>query len=130
MHGRFLLDTNIAIGLLEGDAAITTRLNPLTPLYLPSIAVGELFFGAYRSGRVQRNLERVVLLTQELPVLACDLETADRYGALKQELRKKGRPVPDNDIWVAAISQQHNLTLITRDRHFREFASLQADFWS
>jgi tRNA(fMet)-specific endonuclease VapC len=98
-------------------------------LYLPSIAVGELFFGAYRSSRVQYNLERLVLLTRELPVLTCDLATADRYGILKHELRKKGRPVPDNDIWVAAISQRHRMTLITRDQHFLEFSSLKADIW-
>ena len=129
MNGRFLIDTNIAIGLLKGDEAITSRIDSQMRLYLPAVAVGELLFGAYRSGRVQQNLERVESLTRQLPVLSCDLATADEYGMLKHELRKKGRPVPDNDIWVAAISQQHKLTLITRDQHFREFGSLKADFW-
>jgi tRNA(fMet)-specific endonuclease VapC len=129
MNGRFLLDTNVVIGLMRGDDAVTSRLDPHVRLYLPSIVVGELFFGAYRSGRVQHNLERLKLLTRTLPVLACDPGTADRYGLLKHELRKKGRPVPENDIWVAAISQQHGLTLITRDQHFREFDSLSAEIW-
>jgi tRNA(fMet)-specific endonuclease VapC len=129
MNGRFLLDTNIVIGLMGGDEGITRRLDPHMRFYLPSIAVGELFFGAYRSGRVQHNIGRLQVLTRSLPVLVCDLGTADCYGILKHELRKKGRPVPDNDIWVAAISQQHKLTLITRDQHFREFGTLMADIW-
>jgi tRNA(fMet)-specific endonuclease VapC len=129
MNGRFLLDTNIVIGLLKGDQFLTRRVDPQMRLYLPSIVVGELFFGAYRSSRVRHNIERLQVLTRTLPVLPCDLGTADCYGTLKHELRKKGRPVPDNDIWVAAMSQQHRLTLITRDQHFREFESLTADIW-
>jgi len=129
MNGSFLLDTNIVIGILEGDAAITGRLYPQMRLYLPSIVMGELYFGAYRSGRVHHNLERLTMLSKAYPLLPCDLGTAETYGKLKDELRKKGRPVPDNDIWIAAVSQRQRLTLITRDQHFREFDSLSADIW-
>ena len=129
MNGSFLLDTNIVIGILEGDKAITHRLYPQMRLYLPSIVMGELFFGAYRSGRVRHNLERLRVLSKAYPVLPCDLGTAETYGRLKDELRRKGRPVPDNDIWIAAVTERHRLTLITRDRHFREFDSLAADIW-
>lgn len=129
MNGSFLLDTNIVIGILEGDKAITRKLYPQMRLYLTSIVMGELFFGAHRSGRVHHNLERLRLLSKAYPVLPCDLGTAETYGKLKDELRKKGRPVPDNDIWIAAVTERHQLTLITRDQHFREFDSLDTDIW-
>ncbi len=129
MNGRFLLDTDVLIGILEGDSSVTRRFVPSMILYLPVIAVGELFHGAFNSGRAQQNLDRVSAFAKTLPVLPCDLETAETYGRMKTELRKKSRPLPENDIWIAAISQQHQLTLITRDQHFREFGSLAADIW-
>jgi len=129
MHGAFLLDTNIVIGILEQDHSIVQRLDPSMALYLPVIAVGELFYGAFNSGRVRHNLERLEALAKALPVLSCDAGTAEKYGKLKTELRKKGRPLPDNDIWIAAISLQQQLTLITMDSHFLEFSSLSTQVW-
>jgi tRNA(fMet)-specific endonuclease VapC len=129
MNGRFLLDTNIVIGILEEDSLIAHRLDPSMAIYLAAIVMGELFYGACNSGRVQQNLQRLAALAKTLPVLPCDLETAETYGRMKTELRKKGRPLPDNDIWIAAISQQKHLTLITRDKHFMEFESLSAQIW-
>jgi len=128
-HGGFLLDTNIVIGILEQDASITNRLDPSAQLFLPCIAMGELFYGAHNSGRVQHNLARLGKLSKSFPVLPCDLGTADTYGKLKTALRKKGRPIPDNDIWIAAIAEQQRLTLLTRDIHFQEFATLSVQVW-
>ncbi len=125
MSGGFLLDTSIVIGVLERDTSITGRIDPARPLFLPCIVMGELFYGAHNSGRIHHNVERLVELAKVLPVLACDLGTAEVYGTLRTELRKKGRPIPDNDIWIAAISQQRQLTLISRDNHFQEFESLK-----
>jgi tRNA(fMet)-specific endonuclease VapC len=62
-------------------------------------------------------------------VLLPDVESARNYGAIRDELRRKGRPIPDNDIWVAAIARQHNLTLITRDTHFQEIEGLSIGSW-
>lgn len=124
MSGGFLLDTNVVIGILEKDTSITGRIDPARPLFLPCIVMGELFYGAHNSSRVKQNMQRLIALAKVLPVLDCDLQTAEIYGALKTELRKKGRPIPENDIWIAAISQQRQLTLISRDGHFQEFATL------
>lgn len=57
-------------------------------------------------------------------VLGCDLDTARHYGIIKQRLRRKGRPLPDNDIWIAAVARQHQLALATRDAHFGEIDEL------
>ena len=51
------------------------------------------------------------------------------YGTIKAALRKKGKPIPENDIWIAAIASQHNLTIVTRDKHFKEVDGLKIKKW-
>jgi tRNA(fMet)-specific endonuclease VapC len=62
-------------------------------------------------------------------VLPCDATTARLYGEIKASLRSKGRPIPENDIWNAAVAQQHGLSLVTRDEHFNNVAGLAAEAW-
>jgi tRNA(fMet)-specific endonuclease VapC len=64
-----------------------------------------------------------------LPVLLCDVDVAWRYGEVKKLLRDKGRPIPENDIWIAAIALKHDLTLATRDVHFGEVTGLKTAAW-
>ena len=94
-----------------------------------TVTVGELYYGARRSGRVKANMERVDEFAAESMVLSCDVETAKRYGEIKAQLRKRGRPIPENDIWVAALALQHDLTLVSRDEHFGQVQSLRAEAW-
>ena len=77
-----------------------------------------MYYGARKSGRIQQNLERIEEFVTNVTVIACDTDTARQYGDIKNRLRVKGRPLPENDIWIAAIAQEHNLTLVTRDNHF------------
>lgn len=53
-------------------------------------------------------------------ILPCDWQTAREYGRLKHYLRARGRPIPDNDIWIAAIAKCYGLILVSRDRDFQE----------
>jgi tRNA(fMet)-specific endonuclease VapC len=62
-------------------------------------------------------------------VLYIDEETTFSYGAIKTALRKKGKPIPENDIWIAAIVLRHNLTVVTRDKHFKEIDGLVIKHW-
>lgn len=62
-------------------------------------------------------------------ILACDAETARLYGEVKNSLRKKGHPIPENDIWIAATALQHGLILVSRDEHFAEVEGLRAEKW-
>ncbi len=62
-------------------------------------------------------------------ILSCDVETARQCGTLKDQLRKKGRPIPENDLWIAAITIQHNLTLATRDVHFGLIEEFKVETW-
>ena len=129
MNGSYLLDTNIVIALFARDAAVEDRLGLADSVYVPSIVLGELFYGAHKSTRVQANIRRIEELAARSAVLGCDADTARHYGRIKNELRRKGRPVPENDIWIAALSIQHNLKLVTRDAHFTDVGELAFENW-
>jgi tRNA(fMet)-specific endonuclease VapC len=98
-------------------------------VFIPSIAVGELFYGARKSSRVEENIRKIENFVGESAILSCDLETAKQYGIVKEFLRGKGRPIPENDIWIAALAIQHDLTLISRDSHFEGIDGLSIAVW-
>lgn len=116
--GSLLLDTNIVIALLAGEAAVVERVARAERVVLPSIVIGELYFGALRSAHAEANLRRVDELAASRAVLACTATTARRYGEVKNRQRQAGRPIPENDLWIAALALEHGLTLVTRDAHF------------
>ncbi len=128
-NGNYLLDTNIIIRLFTGDSAIQEKMLNGDNLFLPSPAIGELYYGAQKSGKVTENLHRTNTFVENHILLSCDLETAQWYGIIKERLRRKGRPIPNNDIWIAAIALQYDLILVTRDAHFDEVESLQTERW-
>jgi len=129
MNGNFLLDTNIVIALFAGEPAVQEHLEQAEEVFLPSIVLGELYFGARKSGRVEENLERIDEFAINSSVIACNIDTAKEYGIIKNALRAKGRPVPENNIWIAAIAKQYGLILVTRDAHFGEIEDLDVEIW-
>jgi len=92
--------------------------------YIPAIAVGELYYGAYRSSNIKKHLEQVNQFLYNCKVLPVDAATADLYGSIKAALKDKGKPIPENDIWIAAIATQFELPLFTTDKHFKEIDNL------
>ena len=129
MNGRFLLDTNIVIALFADDAAVRGHLVDEVEVFVPSIVLGELIYGALKSTRVEANLARLDEFARSNTVLSCDVETAQYYGQIKNTLREKGHPIPENDIWIAAIAMQHDFILTTRDKHFDEVEGLSIEVW-
>ena len=129
-NGRFLLDTNIIIALLEGEDAVLSNLDLATEVFVPAVALGELFFGAAKSGRPSENTARVERFAAGRAIVSADFEVAREYGRLKQYLKKKGRPLPENDIWIAAAAKCHGMVLVTRDRHFHEVEDLPTADWA
>ncbi len=114
-----LLDTSIIINTFK-DNDTSTRLSKYSEIFIPSIAVGELYFGAYRSSNSPKHIKQINQFLENCIVISVDYETADFYGKIKTALKAKGRPIPENDIWIAAIAAQHNLPLFTSDQHFKE----------
>jgi tRNA(fMet)-specific endonuclease VapC len=94
------------------------------------IAIGELLYGASKSTRAEENAARIREFAGAVSILPVTGDTAEQYGAIKNELRAKGRPIPENDIWIAALARQHDLTLVSRDQdHFREVPGLRLETW-
>jgi tRNA(fMet)-specific endonuclease VapC len=73
--------------------------------------------------------EESAVLERAAAVLGCDAVTAQQYGRIKNDLRSKGRPIPENDIWIAAVAVQHGLTVVSRDDHFAEVTDLPREVW-
>lgn len=129
MPGTYLLDTNAAIAHRKGDPALIKIIEDADAIFVSSITLGELYFGAYKSGRVEANLADTEQLALSGAVIICDVGTARIYGLTRHQLRLKGRPIPENDVWIAAVALQHNLTLLTRDVHFKEVDDLPVISW-
>lgn len=129
MNGKYLLDTNITIALFANEAIVRNNLAQANEVFIPSFVIGELCYGARKSGRVQANLARVDEFVSSSTILGCDAETARQYGEVKNKLRLRGRPLPENDVWIAALALRHDLILVTRDAHFQEVDNLQVIAW-
>lgn len=129
MNGRYLLDTNIIIALFGNDPAVLMRLSAADAVFIPSIVLGELYYGAYKSINIEVNTVRINEFADRASILTCDSTTARHYGKIKSLLRAKGRPLPENDIWIAALAEQHQLAVITRDEHFKEVESVLTERW-
>src|SRR5439155_21487487 len=119
-----LVDTNIVSAHFKGDPVVMPKLQAADVIYLPSIVLGELIFGAHKSPNRIRNLARIEQFRSATVLLTMDADTAAIYGRLKAELSSAGKMIPDNDLWVAALAIQHNLALISRDQHFRNISGL------
>ena len=129
MNGNYLLDTNIIIALFAQEDAIQERLRQAATVFSSSIVLGELYYGAERSIRVAENIQRINEFASTTGIIGCNRETARQYGQIKNALRAKGRPIPENDIWIAAQALQHQLTLVARDDHFRAIDALSLERW-
>jgi tRNA(fMet)-specific endonuclease VapC len=128
MAGEVLLDTNIVIAFFGSETAVCQRVAE-SDIIVTSTVLGELYFGARRSGQTASNLTRLDEFSASVAVLPCDGATSRYYGEIKDRLRAKGRPIPDNDIWIAAVALQYGLPLATRDEHFKHVESLELKSW-
>ncbi len=129
MSGKYLLDTNIVIALFAEDPSVQKHIAKAGEIFIPAPVIGELFFGAFKSERPKANSARIENFAASNTVLACDIGTSREYGRIKNILHKKGFPIPENDIWIAALAMEHGLTLVSRDEHFKKIDKLKRTTW-
>lgn len=127
--GEVLLDTMVAVAHLRGVTAVSQRLEELRASYLPTIALGELHYGLWRSARMEENRQRLDRWLRIVVLVPVGVATAEHYGALKQKLAAAGTPIPENDLWIAAIAVERGLPLATRDEHFSQVPGLTVLDW-
>lgn len=126
----YLLDTNVWIGYLKGVPALVERIQAEPKIFISSISLGELYYGARKSQRVEANLRRVEIIRNEIPCFEVDSLAAGVYGMIRTDLEQQGVPIGPNDLWIAAIAKAHDLVLVSRNqRGFARIAGLRLDDW-
>jgi predicted nucleic acid-binding protein len=124
-----ILDTNALSAVLDGDPGIADIAASPGPFYLPAIVIGEYRFGLLSSKKRRRLESHIRQLVGKCKVLKVDQYTGEGYAQIRFELKQKGRPLPDNDIWIAALVRQHNLSLVSPDSHFDSVDGVRRISW-
>lgn len=121
-----LLDTNAYTALARGHPIVADRVREARRVLLSMVVVGELLAG-FRHGSRERENRRVLdefLSTPYFDTIEINWRTAERFSLIWIDLRKKGRPIPTNDLWIAAHAMETGGELLSFDRHFREVPGL------
>ncbi len=123
---RILIDTNIYSYALRGDQAVISILQKAEVIGLSSISIGELFSGFKGGNREKKNRKELDLFldSPRVQLFYVDEVTADYYAEVLNNLREIGKPIPTNDIWIAACAFQHGLKLYSKDAHFKSVKGL------
>lgn len=124
-----ILDTNAVSAILSGEQGIGEVLADGDRHHLPLGVVAEYQFGLLASKRRRRLESLFRRLEADSILLSPNPETADWYAAIRLDLRKKGSPIPENDIWVAALARQHSLEIVSKDAHFDLVAKVKRVGW-
>lgn len=127
--GGLVLDTSVVAAYLRGQLDLLALAGEDTALYLPLVALGELYKGVLASNRPEENRRQVDKFLRIAGVLYPDSATAEVYAQVAVQLRAKGRPIPENDVWIAAVALECGLPLATRDEHFGVVDGLELIHW-
>lgn len=124
---KLCLDTNAYSRFMAGNAALHQLLESADSIYIPVTVLGELYAGFEIGSRRAENRKALdaFLSKDGIELIAADKETADRYALLVKELRLKGKPIPTNDLWIAAIALKLGTRLISYDSHFSVITGLR-----
>ena len=117
---KILLDTNAYSALMRGRPEVAEQVRKAEHVLMSTIVVGELMFGFRNGTRFQQNIDLLesFLANRYVTFVPVTLTTADRFGRIAASLRTKGRPIPTNDIWIAAHAFETGADLLSYDEHF------------
>ena len=117
---KVLLDTNAYAALFRGHEGVAARVRRAEQVIVSVVVVGELLFGFRNGSRYEANRAELedFIASPYVALLPVTLVTADRFGRIAASLRRKGRALPTNDIWIAAHAMESGADLISFDRHF------------
>ena len=124
-----ILDTNALSAIADGESSVAEIVGRTDRIAVPVIVLGK-----YRMG-IAQSRHRAIYQSwlhewiSAVTVLDIDEETAHSYAAIGLELKKKGKPIPSNDLWIAAACRQHSLPLLSRDKHFDFVSGLRRVDW-
>lgn len=127
----YLWDSVTTIHFIKKNQNIKQKLDSVGDenVFLCHIVLGELFFGAYNSRRIQENLKTVSRFFKDTNILPMSQAVADNYGKIKFALKKKGKPIKENDLWIAAYAQAYNAIVVSEDKHYSYIDTLKTEDW-
>jgi tRNA(fMet)-specific endonuclease VapC len=117
---RVLLDTNAYSALKRGHPEVARLVRHSQEVLLSSVVAGELLYGFRCGSRFERNLDELDEFAANafVRVVPVTMTTADRFARIAAALRAKGKPIPTNDIWIAAQAMESGADLLSFDEHF------------
>ena len=124
-----ILDTNALSGAADGDPAALEIIAGAERIAVPVIVLGEYRLGIAQSRQRKEYEEWLREWVAAVTVLDVDQEMTYQYAKIGLELKKIGKPIPSNDLWIAALCGQHSMPLLSRDRHFDVVSGLKRLEW-
>lgn len=124
--GKVVLDTSAVVRHFRQQASLDVLLSQADEIILPHVALGELLYGAFNADKKWREetLNQVNLFSSAVTIAYPTENTVKAYATTRLDLKKRGSPIPDNDIWIAAIALQSSLPLYANDNHFEHVKGL------
>ena len=129
---KYLLDTNICVYLLNGEASLKKKVKEIGAysLTVSNSVLAGLYFGAYKSKKVEENLKRIELFKKNMAVFSDSEESAKLFGKIKADLSSKGTIIEDFDILISSIAIANSCILVTNNlEHFERIESLKLQNW-
>ena len=124
-----ILDTNGLSAAADNDPGVVAVLARAEQLSIPVIVLGEYRLGIAQSRNRTSYENWLTALLQDCMVLDVNEATTQDYADIILELKRKGKPIPSNDVWIAALCRQHAFPLLSRDRHFDWVAGVKRIEW-
>lgn len=113
-----ILDTNALSDIFKENETIRTHIEKADQLYVPVIVLGEYLFGIKGSTKSHELSSLLSGFMNEVQELIISNKTATHYAEIRWELKNNGTPIPENDIWIAALAREFSIPLLSRDSHF------------
>ena len=129
---KYMFDTDILIYWLKGNQAIEKKAVALglENIGYSIISLGELYFGAFNSEQMDKNLQAIKIVQQKLSLFKYNDKSAQLFGMIKAQLKQQGNLIMDADILIGSIAQSNELILVTNNtKHFQRIPNLQLENW-
>jgi tRNA(fMet)-specific endonuclease VapC len=126
---EMILDTNALSAFFDGDPAVVGSISKADALHLPVIVIGEYRFGLRASRLRKRREPKLDALTRVCTVLPILESTTVVYASVRHELKRIGKPIPENDVWIAALALEYGLPILSDDKHFDAVKTVRRVAW-
>lgn len=124
---KILLDTNAYSQFMAGNENVLEKISESDVVYISIFVLAELLYGFKCGSKIEKNTKELKIFCQKpiVQMLNATSETSEVFSDIKLQLKKRGRPIPYNDMWIAAHTMETGSILITNDSHFDEIEGIR-----